>query len=213
MNNEELEQEIERRAKEIEAKQKEQEELTEEQKFRIEKEAQAQAVVQVATEKPTAMIKAKISQTAMDLVEHDDNFKRQIKRAGENTAQTAIDEANGDNRKSNNSSYYTGREEAIDSMGGSAETSKDKQNYMNWIYTAWWYIVMTILGVFFIAPLKVLLNWGVALSPNIIRLSEENGIKKTETVKKLNWVAGLFSIMFYLAYLGLWIWLGFVIFN
>lgn len=214
MNNEELEQEIERRAKEIEERsQTESEELSEEQKFRIEKEAQAQAVVNVATENPKALVKAEISQTAMNLVRNDEKFKQKINKAGENTAQSAIDEVAGSNRKSNNSSYYTGREEAIDSMGGSAETSKDKQKYMNWIYTAWWYIVMTLLGIFFIAPLKVLLNWGVALSPSITKDYSENGIKKTVTIKKLNWVAGLFAVVFYLAYLGLWIWLGFVIFK
>lgn len=212
MNNEELEKEIEVRVQKKEAEAQEKP-LSEEEMFRIQQEAQAKAVVDVATENPKALVKAEISQTAMNLVRNDEKFKQKINKAGENTAQSAIDEVAGSNRKSNNSSYYTGREEAINSMGGSAETSKDKQKYMNWIYTAWWYIVMTLLGIFFIAPLKVLLNWGLALSPEqTTRTIGEDGKETIEKNKKLNWVAGLFATVFYLAYLALWVWLGFIIF-
>lgn len=212
MNNEELEQEIEIRVREKETKAQEKE-LSEEQRFRIEKEAQAQAVVSVASENPTALVKAEISQKAINIVKNNEKFKQKINKAGETTAQTAIDEVAGKNRKSNNVSYYIGREEAIDSMGGSSETSKDKQKYMNWIYTAWWYIIMTLLGIFFIAPLKVLLNWGLALSPEQTKKITTNETTSIETNKKLHWVAGIFAVVFYLAYLGLYIWLGFVIFK
>lgn len=212
MTNEELEQEVKRRAeeKEIQAKT---DELSEEQKYKIEKEAQANAVMNQATKNPTALVKGAISQKAINIVKEDKKFKDKINKAGEDTAQTAIDEVNADNRKTNNTSYYKGREQAIDSMGGGPETSKDKQKYMNWIYTGWWYIIMTLLGVFFIAPLKVLLNWGLALSPEQTKKVKVDGKEIVEKTKKLHWVAGLFAIVFYLAYLGLYVWLGFVLFT
>lgn len=209
MNNEELEQEVERRAKELQSKA---DELSEEQKFKIQQEAQANAVINKATENPTALVKGAISQKAIDIVNKDDKFKDKINKAGEDTAQTAIDEVKADNRKTGNTSYYKGREEAIDSMGGCDETSKDKQIYMNWIYTVWWYIIMTLLGVFFIAPLKVLLNWGLALSPEHTEKTVTDGKETIKKSKRLNWIAGTFATIFYLAYLGLWVWLGFVIF-
>lgn len=175
--------------------------LTEEQKYKIEADAQANVVFKTATENPTAIVKAEISKRASNLVTTDEKFKQKINRVSENTAQTAIDEVEGSNRKTNNTSYYNGREQAIESMGGDATTSKDKQKYMNWIYTAWWYVIMSTLGVFFIAPLKVLLNWALALSPAQTKVVETNGQKITETIKKTHWVAGIFAILFYIAYL------------
>ena len=176
-------------------------ELSEEQKFKIEKEAEAKAVFDKATEDPKALVKAKISQGAISLVENDEKFKEKMNKTSEESANTAINEVQGDNRKTNNASYFAGREQAITSMGGNSETSTDKQKYMNAIYTGWWYVIMTILGIFFIAPLKVLLNWGFALSPEQTKVIETDGVKTTEKVKKIHWLAGVFALLFYVAYL------------
>lgn len=183
-------------------KKEETEELSEEEKFKIQKEAEAKAVFDKATEDPKALVKAEISQRAINLVKTDEKFSKKIDEASENTAESAINEVEGDNRKTNNKSYYNGRKQAIESMGGNSETSTDKQKYMNAIYTAWWYIFMTILGIFFIAPLKVLLNWGLALSPEQTKETTLNGVKTIEKIKKIHWLAALFAFIFYLAYLG-----------
>ena len=175
--------------------------LTEEQKYRIEKEAQANAVVNKATEDPKALVKAQISQRAIDLINKDDGFKEKINQAGKSTVKSAIKDVGGDNRKSDNASYYSGREEAIDSMGGGSDTAQHKQKYMNAIYNAWWYVMMTVLGIFFIAPLKVLLNWGMALSPEQIKKTTIDGKETVERTKKMNWLAGVFACIFYIAYL------------
>lgn len=176
-------------------------ELSEEQKFKIEKEAEAKAVFDKATEDPKALVKAKISQGAINLVETDDKFKEKMNKTSEASANSAINEVQGENRKTNNSSYFAGREQAITSMGGNAETSTDKQKYMNAIYTAWWYIIMTILGIFFIAPLKVLLNWGLALSPEQTKEVTVDGVRTVEKIRKIHWLAGVFACLFYVAYL------------
>lgn len=197
----------------IQEEMEKEESLSEEQKYKIEKEAQAKAVMEQATKNPKALVKGAISQKAIDLINKDGKFKDKINKASEDTVQSAIDDANSDNRKSDNTSYYKGREQAIDSMGGSSETSKDKQKYMNWIYTAWWYIIMTLLGIFFIAPLKVLLNWGFALSPEKTVKEVSNGVETVRTSKKMHWAAGIFAIIFYLAYLGGCIYLGFLLFG
>lgn len=206
MNEEELEKIIEDKAhsKFIEAKADvvvSEPILSDEQKFKIEKEAQAKAVFDKASSDPKALVKAQISQGAIDLVNTNPNFKERITKVSKNTVNSAINDVEGDNRKSDNASYYSGREEAINSMGGGADTSQDKQKYMNAIYNVWWYIVMTILGIFFIAPLKVLLNWGLALSPEQIKRTTSNGTESIEKTKRIHWVAGLFSIVFYIAYL------------
>lgn len=176
--------------------------LSDEQKYKIEQEAQAKAVVDKATEDPKALVKAEISQRAINLVRTNDEFGQQIDRASKDTAQSAINEVQGDNRKSNNESYYTGREKSISSLGGDAETSQDRQKYMHWIYTGWWYVLMTLIGIPFVAPLKVLFNWGLALSPETIKtITDANGKTQTVKTKKLHWLAGLFSFIFYIAYL------------
>lgn len=198
MNKEELDRFVE---EQIKQKEVEEEGLTEEQKFKIEKEAQAKAVFDKATEDPKALVKAEISQRAINLVKTDDKFKEEINKASESTVKSAIGAVDGDNRKTDNASYFSGREQAINSMGGDSETSTDKQKYMNAIYTVWWYIMMTVLGIFFIAPLKVLLNWGLALSPEQIKRTTVNGKETVEKTKKIHWFAGVFSCLFYLAYL------------
>lgn len=210
--NEDLDQYVEERIKQKEAENKSKAEvqandlsnekpLTEEQKYRIEKEAQANAVFDKATEDPKALVKAQISQGAVDLINKNDDFKEKINQASKNTVNSAIKDVDGDNRKSDNASYYSGREEAINAMGGGSDTAQHKQKYMNVIYNAWWYIIMTILGIFFIAPLRVLMNWGLALSPEQIKKTTTNGNEVVEKTKKMHWLAGVFACVFYIAYL------------
>ena len=175
--------------------------LTEEQKYRIEKEAQANTVFEKATKDPKALVKAQISQGAVTLINEDEDFKGQINEASKNTVKSAIKEVDGDNRKSDNASFYSGREEAINAMGGGSDTAQHKQKYMNVIYNAWWYIIMTILGIFFIAPLRVLMNWGLALSPEQIKKTTTNGNEVVEKTKKMHWLAGVFACVFYIVYL------------
>lgn len=69
--------------------------------------------------------------------------------------------------------------------------------------------MMTLLGIPFIAPLKVLMNWAKALSPEIIANIEEDGKVRTEKIKQLHWLPLTVAALFYVAYL---IGLGFLIY-
>lgn len=177
----------------IEEKQQHQEE-----KMKVEL---AKKAFEEATKNPKGLVNATIAQNTLDLINKDDKIKEKMKKASKDTANSAIDETNASNRKSNNVNYYTGREQSIDSMGGDKGTSKDKQITMHWIYSIWWYLIMCSLGLVFIAPLKVLLNWAMALSPEIIQSHEEEGEIQVRKIHKMHWLPCLFSLIFYVAYL------------
>ena len=154
-----------------------------------------------ATKNPKGLINATIAQNSLNLINKDDKIKDKMQKASKDTVNSVIDETNASNRKSNNVNYYTGREQSIDSMGGNKDTSKDKQVTMHWIYSIWWYLIMCSLGLIFIAPLKVLLNWAMALSPEIIQSHEEEGKVQVRKIHKMHWLPCLFSLIFYIAYL------------
>lgn len=175
--------------------------LSDREKYRIEKEMQAKALIDKFSDDPKSAVTANISKNTLELINADDKFRQQINKISKNTAQVAIDEVGGKNRKSKNENYFLGREEAITSLGGNSKTSKDKQIYINFIYNFWWYISMTFLGILYIAPLKVLLNWAKALSPSIIRNTVINGQQVNEEIHSLHWLPLMFSLIFYLAYL------------
>ena len=154
-----------------------------------------------ATKNPKGLINATIAQNSLNLINKDDKIKDKMQKASKDTVNSVIDETNASNRKSNNVNYYTGREQSIDSMGGNKDTSKDKQVTMHWIYSIWWYLIMCSLGLIFIAPLKVLLNWAMALSPEIVQSHEEEGKVQVRKIHKMHWLPCLFSLIFYTAYL------------
>lgn len=155
-----------------------------------------------ATKNPKGLINATIAQNSLNLINEDDKIKDKMQKASKDTVNSVIDETNASNRKSNNVNYYTGREQSIDSMGGNKDTSKDKQVTMHWIYSIWWYLIMCSLGLVFIAPLKVLLNWAMALSPEITQSYEEGeGKVQVRKIHKMHWLPCLFSLIFYMAYL------------
>ena len=60
---------------------------------------------------------------------------------------------------------------------------------------------MCTLGLIFIAPLKVLLNWAMALSPEIVQSHEEEGKVQVRKIHKMHWLPCLFALIFYTAYL------------
>ena len=154
-----------------------------------------------ATKNPKGLINATIAQNSLNLINKDDKIKDKMQKASKDTVNSVIDETNASNRKSNNVNYYTSREQSIDSMGGNKDTSKDKQVTMHWIYSIWWYLIMCSLGLIFIAPLKVLLNWAMALSPEITQSHEEEGKVQVRKIHKMHWLPCLFSLIFYMAYL------------
>lgn len=191
--------------------QKQQETLTEEQKYRIEKEAQAKTVFNNATENPKALINASISQRSLDLI-NGEEFKDEVDEVARGNVKRVINNNKGQNRKDDNSNFYLGREGPIEALGGDDKTSVDRQITMYAIYTIWWYLFMISFGLFLVAPLKVLMNWAQALSPEIITSIEEGGQTRTEKIKKLHWLPGIFCFIFYLAYLAGFIYLGILIF-
>lgn len=177
----------------IEEKQQNQEE-----KMKVEL---AKKAFEEATKNPKGLVNATIAQNSLNLINEDDKIKDKMQKASKNTVNSVIDETNASNRKSNNVNYYAGREQSIDSMGGNKDTSKDKQITMHWIYSIWWYLIMCSLGLVFIAPLKVLLNWAMALSPEIIQNYEEEGKVQVKTIHRMHWLPCLFSLIFYIGYL------------
>ena len=180
------------------AEKQKQEEQHQEEEMKVEL---AKKAFEEATKNPKGLVNATIAQNTLDLINKDDKIKEKMQKASKSTANSAIDETNASNRKSNNVNYYTGREQSIDSMGGNKDTSKDKQITMHWIYSIWWYLIMCSLGLVFIAPLKVLLNWAMALSPEIIQSHEEEGKIQVRKIHKMHWLPCLFSLIFYVAYL------------
>ena len=154
-----------------------------------------------ATKNPKGLINATIAQNSLNLINKDDKIKDKMQKASKDTVNSVINETNASNRKQDNVNYYTGREQSIDSMGGNKDTSKDKQVTMHWIYSIWWYLIMCSLGLIFIAPLKVLLNWAMALSPEIVQSHEEEGKVQVRKIHKMHWLPCLFSLIFYITYL------------
>ena len=144
---------------------------------------QANAVINVA-KNTKDFINVKLSQKANDLIERDNSVKERFTDLAKDTVQQSINTFDTKNRLESKKNYYELNEKDVTSLGGDKTSTKGQQFSIVLIKRFFWILFMATLGVFYIAPLSVIIELFQGISFRNVEKEEYT----SENEKKIRWI-------------------------
>ncbi len=131
--------------------------ITEEEKYRIEKEVEMDAKMDLVTADTDKLIQINLNEKTQKVIKTDE-FDNKLEKLAKDTADTFLLEKSGKNEQKKSSTFFNTKQDVLESMGCSETTSKVKQWISYMAYNSWWYFIMFTFGLFLFAPYRVVMD-------------------------------------------------------
>lgn len=187
--------------------------LTEDQKAQLnselereiiaQKQAQAQAIVDVAND-PFKIARLKTSQKTVDVMETDDEISKKVDTIAKETANTAIETISTENQKKKKQNYFDLHAKDVRTFGLDETSSKDQQVISYICKRAFWFLLMASIGIMYVGAVSVIWEFFTGLTYERIETQDDFTVIKRYGFGWLGkLLGGLFSI----------VWIGAMIFG
>lgn len=173
-----------------------------EQEMAVQKQAQANAMVEAA-KNPLDIAKLKLSQKTAEAMESDEDVKQKVNTIAKDTANTAIDTLKTDNIKKTKQNYFDLHSKDVKTFGLDETSSKDQQVISHIVKRAFWFLLMASVGIIYVGAVSVIWEFFTGLTYE--RIEEQVvGDKKITLIRRhgFGWLGKLLGTIFSLAWIG-----------